>query len=107
MASLRGGHPQETVHYTAAKAALNAYTQGSHGRRADGRITVNAVAPGFVEHAAPGSAGRSPRRIRESGRGHPGGSTRHTARIAAVIRFVASEAASYLMGEVVTVSGGL
>jgi 3-oxoacyl-[acyl-carrier protein] reductase len=107
MASLRGGHPQETVHYAAAKAALNAYTQGLARAVARTGVTVNAVAPGFVDTPLQDQPeGR--RAVFEKVAGAtPAGRPATPREIAAVVRFVASEAASYLIGEVVTVSGGL
>jgi 3-oxoacyl-[acyl-carrier protein] reductase len=107
MASLRGGHPQETVHYAAAKAALNSYSQGLARAVARTGVTVNVVAPGFVD---------TPLQDRPPGRrpifeklaaGTPAGRAALPREIAAVVRFVASEAAGYLIGEVITVSGGL
>jgi len=107
MASLRGGDPQETVHYAAAKAALNVYTQGLGRAVARTGVTVNVVAPGFVDTPLqdhpPGRRPIFEKRVA----GIPSGRAAIPKEIAAVVRFVASEAASYLIGEVITVSGGL
>jgi 3-oxoacyl-[acyl-carrier protein] reductase len=107
MASLRGGDPQETVHYAAAKAALNVYTQGLGRAVARTGVTVNAVAPGFVDTPLqdhpPGRRPLFEKRVA----GIPSGRAATPTEVAAVVRFVASEEASYLIGEVITVSGGL
>ncbi len=107
MASLRGGDPQETVHYAAAKAALNVYSQGMGRAVARTGVTVNVVAPGFVDTPLqdhpPGRRAAFEKRVA----GIPSGRAATPSEVAAVVRFVASEAASYLIGEVITVSGGL
>jgi 3-oxoacyl-[acyl-carrier protein] reductase len=107
MASLRGGNPQETVHYAAAKAALNTYTQGLARAVARTGVTVNAVAPGFVDTPLQDQPAGRRAVFEKAAAATPAGRPATPREIAAVIRFVASEAASYLMGEVVTVSGGL
>ncbi|HTU01473.1 MAG TPA: SDR family NAD(P)-dependent oxidoreductase [Candidatus Sulfotelmatobacter sp.] len=107
MAGLRGGDPQETVHYAAAKAALNVYTQGLARAVARTGVTVNVVAPGFVDtplqDQPPGRRQQFEKKAASTPAGRPG----RPAEIASAIRFVASEAASYLIGEVITVSGGI
>ena len=107
MAALRGGDPQETVHYAAAKAALNTYAQGLARAMARTGVTVNVVAPGFVDtplqDQPPGRRATFEKRVA----GTPAGRAATPGEVAAVVRFVASEAASYMLGEVVTVSGGL
>jgi 3-oxoacyl-[acyl-carrier protein] reductase len=106
MASLRGGHPEETVHYAAAKAALNAYSQGVARAVARTGVTVNVVAPGLVDTPLQDQSGRRPL-FEKRAAGTPAGRAATPQEIAAVVRFVASEAASYLIGEVITASGGL
>jgi len=107
MASLRGGHPQETVHYAAAKAALNSYSQGLARAVARTGVTVNVVAPGFVDTPLQDMPpGRRPI-FEKLATGTPAGRAALPREVAAVVRFLASEAASYLIGEVITVSGGL
>lgn len=106
MASLRGGD-QETVHYAAAKAALNVYSQSLARAVARTGVTVNVVAPGFVDTPLQDHpSGRRPIFEKRVAR-IPSGRAAIPKEIAAVVRFVASEAASYLIGEVITVSGGL
>jgi len=107
MASLRGGHPQETVHYAAAKAALNSYTQGLARAVARTGVTVNAVAPGFVDTPLQDRPAGRRAAFEKAAGATPAGRPATPREVAAAIRFVASEAASYLIGEVVTVSGGL
>jgi NAD(P)-dependent dehydrogenase (short-subunit alcohol dehydrogenase family) len=107
MASLRGGHPQETVHYAAAKAALNSYSQGLARAVARTGVTVNVVAPGFVDTPLQDlPLGRRPI-FEKLAASTPAGRAALPREIAAAVRFLASDAASYLIGEVITVSGGL
>ena len=107
MASLRGGHPQETVHYAAAKAALNAYSQGLARAVARTGVTVNVVAPGFVDTPLQDLPPGRRAIFEKLAAGTPAGRAALPKEVAAAVRFVASEAASYLIGEVITVSGGL
>ncbi len=107
MVSVRSGDPKETVHYAAAKAALNSYSQGLARAVARTGVTVNVVAPGYVDtplqDRPPGRRAVFIRRAAATPVGRPA----EAQEIAAVIRFVASEQASYLIGEIITVSGGL
>jgi NAD(P)-dependent dehydrogenase (short-subunit alcohol dehydrogenase family) len=106
MVSLRGGDPRETVHYAAAKAGVNMYTQGLARAVARTGVTVNAVAPGYVDTPLQDAPGRRPV-FAERASATPIGRPATPQDIAAVIKFLASDAASYLVGEVVSVSGGL
>lgn len=106
MVSLRGGDPRESVHYAASKAALNTYSQGLARAVARTGVTVNVVAPGYVDTPLQDQPGRRPAFLQRSA-ATPAGRAATPDEVAAAIRFVTSEAASYLMGEVISVSGGL
>jgi 3-oxoacyl-[acyl-carrier protein] reductase len=88
------------ANYAASKAGLIGFTRTVAVEVARRGITVNAVAPGFVEtkltEGVDGLADRIPARRQ----GTP-------EEVAACIRFLASEEASYVTGTTVTVDGGL
>jgi 3-oxoacyl-[acyl-carrier protein] reductase len=88
------------ANYAASKAGLIGFTRTVAVEVARRGITVNAVAPGFVEtkltEGVDGVADRIPARRQ----GTP-------EEVAACIRFLASEEASYVTGTTVTVDGGL
>jgi len=96
--------PQETaVMYGASKAALNAWTKGTAKALGPRGIRVNAVAPGAVnvpDAARPrDDVARYASQIALGRMGTPED-------IAKVVGFLASDAAGYITGEVITVSGG-
>ncbi len=94
--------------YTMSKSGLEALTrilakeEGRHG------IRVNAVAPGPIDTdmMAESLAYMGPERAAAFIASVPLGRTGRPEEIAAVVRFLVSEAASYLTGQVVYVNGG-
>ena len=95
---------QGNAAYGATKAALLAYVRTLAIETARRGITVNYVAPGFVDTdmMAPFSAFRAPTEGRI-----PAGRYARAEEIAAVVGFLASPAASYITGAVIPVDGGL
>src|SRR6266566_6477363 len=63
-------------------------------------ITVNAVAPGWIE------TGSSTEPERIAGKNTPVGRPRRPSEVAAAITFLASESASYITGQLVVIDGG-
>ena len=103
MASLSGikGLPGQT-NYSAAKAALIGATKALAQEVASRKITVNAVAPGFI--ATDMTKELPEDELRKM---IPAGRFGHPEEVAAAVAFLVSEDASYSTGEVVSVNGGL
>lgn len=95
---------QGNAAYGAAKAALLAYVRSLAIESARRGVTVNYVAPGFVdtEMMAPFAAYRTPTEGRI-----PAGRFAQPKEIAAVVAFLASQEASYVNGAYIPVDGGL
>lgn len=103
MASLSGlkGMPGQ-VNYSAAKAALIGATKALAQEVAPRKITVNAVAPGFIETDMTQDLPENElKKLVPMGRfGKPD-------EVAAVVDFLCSDDAAYITGEVINVNGGL
>jgi len=95
---------QGNVAYGATKAALLAYVKGLAIESAKRGVTVNYVAPGFVdtEMMAPFAAYRAATESRV-----PAGRYARAEEIAAVVGFLVSPEASYVNGAYIPVDGGL
>jgi 3-oxoacyl-[acyl-carrier protein] reductase len=95
---------QGNVAYGASKAALLAYVKGLAIESAKRGVTVNYVAPGFVdtEMMAPFAAYRPATESRV-----PAGRFARPEEIAAVVGFLVSPDASYVNGAFIPVDGGL
>ena len=103
MASLSGlkGMPGQ-VNYSAAKAALIGATKALAQEVAPRKITVNAVAPGFIQTDMTKELPED-----ELKKLIPVGRFGKPEEVAAVVAFLASDAAAYVTGEVINVNGGL
>lgn len=90
------------VNYSAAKGGLIAATKALALEVARKGVTVNAVAPGFIEtDMTEGLDVDALKRTIPSQRlGHPD-------EVASLVGFLASEQAGYITGEVISISGGL
>lgn len=103
MASLSGlkGMPGQ-VNYSAAKAALIGATKALAQEVAPRKITVNAVAPGFIETDMTKELPQD-----ELKKMVPVGRFGKPEEVAALVDFLASDEAGYITGEVISVNGGL
>jgi NAD(P)-dependent dehydrogenase (short-subunit alcohol dehydrogenase family) len=101
----RLGAPGEYVDYAASKAAVDTFTKGLALEVAAEGIRVNAVRPGIILtdiHASGGEPGR-PARLASS---LPLGRAGRPDEVAEAIVWLLSDAASYVTGTILDVSGG-
>ena len=96
------GNPGQ-ANYSAAKAGVIGLTRSSAAEFASRGVTVNAVAPGFIESDMTADLDREPilRAIPLARMGQP-------AEVAGAVRFLAADpAAAYITGQVLQVDGGM
>ncbi len=92
---------------TAAKGALLPLVRSLALELAPRRIRVNAVSPGLIDTPAYGKLGVSQEMIESWGADVPLGRAGAAADVAEAVAFLASDAAGYITGENLAVSGGL
>ena len=103
MASLSGlkGMPGQ-ANYSAAKAALIGATKALALEAAARDVTVNAVAPGFIETDMTKDLP-----VEELKQQIPMGRFGRPEEVAELVSFLLSDAAAYITGEVISINGGL
>jgi NAD(P)-dependent dehydrogenase (short-subunit alcohol dehydrogenase family) len=99
------GSAGEWVHYAAGKAAVNTFTVGLAKEVALEGIRVACVAPGLTDTRAHAEAGM-PDRLERMAPGVPMGRAGSAAEVAEGVVWLLSDAASYVTGTVLDVSGG-
>ena len=93
------------ANYAAAKAGVIGFTKAIAKEVASRNITVNAVAPGFIDTAMTQKVPEDKRQ--EMARAIPAGYLGTARDIAGAVAFLASDEARYITGHVLTVDGGM
>ena len=93
------------ANYAASKAGIIGFTKSVAREVAQRGITVNAVAPGYVETELTGSL---PEKVKDQIRGQvPVGRFGEPKEVAEVVAFLVGEAAGYVSGQTIAVDGGM
>ena len=93
------------ANYAASKAGIIGFTKSVAREVAQRGITVNAVAPGYVETELTGSL---PEKVKDQIRGQvPAGRFGEPEEVAEVVAFLVGEAAGYVSGQTIAVDGGM
>ena len=98
--------PQEQVQYNASKAAVHQLTKSLAAEWADRGVRVNAVAPTYIETLLNKYVYDDPELMKYWIGGTPQARMGNPEEVAAVILFLASDAASLMTGSIVLADGG-
>ena len=93
------------INYAAAKAGLIGMTKSAAKELGSRSVTVNAVAPGFIETDMTAALAEDVRKAYVSA--IPLGRLGSAQDVADAVAFLASDKASYITGQVIAVNGGL
>ena len=93
------------TNYSASKAGMIGMTRSLSKELAKRKVTVNAVAPGFIESEMTAALGDSI--LAEVAKKIPAARIGTADEVAACVLFLASSAAAYVTGQVLTVDGGM
>lgn len=93
------------TNYSASKAGLIGMTRSLSKELAGRKVTINAVAPGFIESEMTKVLGDSI--LEQVKKNIPAKRLGTPADVAGVVAFLASSASAYVTGQVITVDGGL
>jgi 3-oxoacyl-[acyl-carrier protein] reductase len=104
IAGHNGGGPGASL-YASSKAALTSFTKGLAKELAPQGVRVNAVSPGVIDTPFH-EVFSTPEMIQNFVKMIPLGRVGTAAECATVIAFLASDAASYIVGETIEVNGG-
>ena len=98
------GNPGQS-NYAAAKAGMIGFTKSLAREIANRNITVNAIAPGFIDTDMTKTLGDE---LRDAMLSHvPAGRLGSPEEIAAAVVFLASDSAAYITGETLHINGGM
>lgn len=106
MSSVSGlrGNPGQT-NYSASKAGMIGLTRSLARELGKRKVTVNAIAPGFIESDMTRALGDEI--LKEVKKNIPANRLGQADDVAAAVVFLASAGASYITGQVLTVDGGM
>lgn len=104
-AAARLGSANQYVDYAASKAAVDTFTKGLADEVAAEGIRVNALRPGLIETGIHAKGGE-PDRAQRLAPGVPMQRTGNVTEVAEAVLFLLSDAASYITGTTLDVSGG-
>ncbi len=102
----RNGGALGSLHYSAAKGGLITFTKGLAKELAPHGVRVNAVSPGVIDTPYHEQFS-SPEIMKGYVSAIPLGRVGKAEEVAKVIAFLASDAASYLVGETIEINGGM
>jgi len=102
----RNGGALGSLHYSSAKGGLISFTKGLAKELAPFGVRVNAVSPGVIDTPYHEQFS-SPEMMKNYVNAIPLGRVGNSDDVAKVIAFLASDAASYLVGETIEVNGGM
>ena len=92
-------------HYAVAKGGLIAFTKALAREVAHKNVTVNAVAPGFIETDMTAAV---PEKVLDTVRSlTPAGRLGKPEEVALAVRFLAAPRAGFVTGQVINVNGGM
>jgi 3-oxoacyl-[acyl-carrier protein] reductase len=93
------------ANYAASKAGIMGFTKSVARELASRNVTVNAVAPGFIETEM---TAQLPEKAKEAFLAQiPLGRAGQPEDVAQVVKFLISEEASYITGQVIHLNGGM
>lgn len=104
--AVKYGGSEESVHYAAAKAALESLTLSLARFGARHKILVNCIRGGFIDTGFHKKIGRSSADIRKRVSLIPLGRAGRPEEIAQLALFLASSAGDFITGQIISVSGG-
>jgi 3-oxoacyl-[acyl-carrier protein] reductase len=105
IAGRTGGGPG-AIHYASAKGGIISFTKGLAKELAPSGIRVNAVSPGVIDTPYHEQFS-TPEMMKANANATPLGRIGRAEEVAKVIAFLASDAASYVVGETIEVNGGM